>query len=177
MAWAAAEASGRKVIKNTNPSFPTSVSIRDKYGLLIDRKTRLKIFEDFRQKWLEVWDPIFIKILEDGNKWFGNLLSFKGQRDITAKDVFSSLIKAYNQNGTCTLALWDGKNDILSIGETIDKHWKEAMEEEQSVSESPSHLVETSLLPSKIVNAVSQDGGSAAQIMGMSAPEFAGRAL
>ena len=71
----------------------------------------------------------------------------------------------------------DSAMTLQSIGETIDTHRDEEIEEEHLVLEPPSHTVETSLLPSKILKAVSQDGGSAAQIMRMSAPELAGRAL
>ena len=67
--------------------------------------------------------------------------------------------------------------NLQKVGETIDRHLNEAIKDSRSDLESPSHAVETSLLPSKIVNAVSQEGGSAAQIMRMSAPELAGRAL
>lgn len=64
-----------------------------------------------------------------------------------------------------------------SIDDTINKHGNGVIKDEHLVLEPPSHTVETSLLPSKIMNAVNRDGGSAAQIMRMSAPELAGRAL
>lgn len=54
---------------------------------------------------------VAIKILDDGKQRFDNLVSLKGLSNVTAKDVFGSLIKAYNQNGTCILALWEDIED------------------------------------------------------------------
>ena len=71
----------------------------------------------------------------------------------------------------------DSATTLQSIGDTIDTHWDNEIRDEHVDLEPPNHTVETSLLPSKILSAVSQDGGSAAQIMRMSAPELACRAL
>ena len=123
-----------KVIKGANPTFPKEVPIRDRNGLLIVCKPQPKNFQRFRDIWLEAWnarslmtpqpklfrarhsDPkisksVAIKILDDGKQRFGNLDSLQGLRKVTAKDVFSSLIEAYNQNSTCILALWDDIED------------------------------------------------------------------